>query len=409
MKLKTCVFLIFLCILVDHLSHAQTSISSTDWEFQQIENSVREKENRVKALIQEVLVKVNAVIAELKSNGALSYTNTALESVRQYLVSLGTVASYENNTATLACDNIAVKTFNIKFDIEKCVKIKIQVDVNATLLFIEAGKLKNGYVLNYFTLTDAQRQSVWSIFTSLLIVFDEYNSYSVTQAMAVYKYTRLYVQLLTSKKTYCNCPTQLNSNSNTGFSTVDTALKQIQSTVDNRESSIRKTSVDALAKILEITPGLKKNSVFTSITTSLDSIATLVKGYQILTSTDTINTTTSCDEAAMKVGFLEYKLESYHQDSFEAAKNTSYVLNYLNNLKLYTVAANYYLSATEKQGITEVTTILTTLVTEYTQYVLALVVARVRLVAQLNDARAARSASCVCTETGGSVVTTQSK
>lgn len=153
MKIKS-VVTIFLCV---ELICGQTSMSSTDWEFQQIDTNLREKENRVKALIVEVLAKVNMAIAELGLISKLTYVNKALPSVRDYLMSLSTVASYGNDVAVLSCDNLSLRISNIRFDIEKCVKIRVQLAVNATLLFVEAGKVKNAYVWDFATLTDAQR------------------------------------------------------------------------------------------------------------------------------------------------------------------------------------------------------------------------------------------------------------
>lgn len=411
MKIISCVGLIlFLCFLIEHLSYAQTSMSSTDWEFKQIANSVQEKENRVRAVTNEVLAKVIAALAEVSSNAALSLTIKALESTRDFLMKLSTVASYGNETTILACDNLPLRISNIRFDIEKCVRIKIQIDVNATLLFIEAAKVKNAYVYNFVPLTDAQKKTVWSVFTSLLVLFDELNSYSVAEAMAIYKYARLNIQLLFLKTTFCNCPTLLNADSSSKLAIVDSNIKEIQATVDSREANIRKISTDVLAKVAAINPNLKKNVMYIYITTTLDSIVTFVKGYQVLKTTDIINSTTNCDDAAMKVAFLEYKLEMYLQASVEAAKNTTYTLNYLATLIGYTNTATYMLTEAEKTGLKDVTTFLTSLVDEYRQYILALAVAEVKLVVQLFDARTARTGSCSCTGTSNSTLaTTQSK
>lgn len=408
MKFQSCAVIFFISFVIGSLK-AQTSMSSTDWEFQQIEKSMREKENRVRASVEENLAKVNTLIAELKPIATLSYTVQVLEGVRDLLIKISTITNFGNETTVLACENIPLRISQIRFDIDKCIRIKIQVDTNAVLIYVEAAKVNGAYAYNYFALTDAQRRSLMSIFTSLIVLFDEHNSYSVVQALAIYKYTRLYIELLFCKKTFCNCPTQLNAASSSKLATVDANLIEIQTSVDVREANIRKQSTVVLSKVDAVNPGLKKNALYIFVTQTLDSIATLVKGYLILTTTDMINATTNCDEAAMKYAFIEYKLELYLQMSVEAAKNTTYVLTYLKNLYAFSAAVNLYLSETEKKGIKDVTDSMTQLVEEFRQYILTLAVAEVKLIIQLFDAKMARYGSCNCTENSGSGMKTQIK
>lgn len=405
MWLKTCGSLVVLLLLSVDLSTGQT-MSSTDWEFQQVLNSMIERENRVIALITKILPQLNATITDLKANGALTLTVNALISVRDFIMALSTTTNYAGWNTTVSCTDMALIIGNINYDIQKAWKIKIDVDVNGTLLFVQIANLNVAFVTNYLYMTDAQRQSVQSVVTQLTLLFDEYNTYDLTLAAAIYKYVRLYIELLFCKKTFCSCPVALSANSTAALATVDSGIKDIIATVDPHEVNIRNMSTDIIAKIAAINPNLKLNSLFIFITTTLDTISTLMKGYQLLTTNAIINASVTCDDAAMKVAFIEYQLELYWQNNIEAAKNATFVLYQLNALNTFYLANYYSLTDAQRQGIQGVITAMTNLAVEFGQYILSVVVAWVRLFILLLDSKFARGASCNCTMISNVTTTT---
>jgi hypothetical protein len=381
---------------------SQTStISSTEWAYQQIGNSLVDRENRIKALIAEIQPKVDSYITEFASNALLNRVSTALNKLKTRLTDYNTVSSYGSMNATLGCNEVVAKISNFKFDLAKCATIKYANDVNATLLYVDAVSLNVAYVANYFSLTDAQRQNIQSLVTSLTVLVNEYNQHSVTLVMAVYKYTQLYIEQLSNKKAYCSCPTTLSSAAASALATVDSNLKQIQTNVDTRETSIRTKATDLVNKIAAINPDLKQTAAYIFITTTLDSITTLVKGYQQLTTTCAINSTVNCDDASSKIALLQYKFDLYFQMNAEAARNTSFVLYYHNNLYAYYARSYYQLSDTQRTGITDVIAAMKSLVDEYVQLILTFSVSLNKLKVELMNAKTARAGSCSCTDTAG--------
>jgi hypothetical protein len=259
--------------------------------------------------------------------------------------------------------------------------------------------LNVAYGANYFNLNNVQRQNIQSLVTSLVILVNEFNQHSVALAMAVNKYARLYIELLFYKKSLCNCPVQLSSSSNSTFATIDNNSKQIQTNVDIRETSIRTRATDVITKITAINADLKKTASNIFITTTLDSITTLCKGYQLLTTTEIINSTLNCDDAGRKIAFLQYKIELYFQMNIEAARNTTFVLFYLNSLKVYFIANYYRLTDAQKTGINEVISSINSLVQQFTQLILFVSISMAKLWLELFNARMARGGSCNCTGT----------
>lgn len=383
------------------------TITSTGWEFLQIEKSIVERENRVKGLIGEILPKINSTIDSLKSNGALSSTVTALQNLRSLINALSTVSTYGVSNSTISCDDVAVKISNIRFDIARCYKTNAEVVVNATLLFIRVNNLNAALVVNYLSMTDDQRQSVQSIITSSNILLNEYNQYSVTLIAATYKYSQIHLQFVNVKNTFCSCSTQLSKSSTTALATVDDSLQNIQASVDGRETKIRNISVDTISKIKTINPDLKRNSALIMLTTTLDTISTLLTGYQILTTTSVINATLTCDDASMKVALIQYKAELYFETSIEAQKNATFVLTQLNSLNAYYAANLQTLTDSQKQSIQAVITSLSNLTEEFRQYIMALTTAIVRLLSILNDARSAKDSGCNCSQSSSETTTTQ--
>jgi hypothetical protein len=322
------------------------------------------------------------------------------------LVGYNTVSSYPSTNVSLTCNEIVAKISNFRFDNERCLRIKFGNDVNSTLLYVDIGGLNVAYASNYFNLNDGQRQNVQSMVTSLMILVNEYNQHSVTLVMAIYKYARLYIDLLFNKKTYCNCPTVLSSSSSSALATVDSNLRDIQASVDSRETNIRTKSLEVLSKVAAINPDLKKTSTFVHITTTLDSITTLITGYQQLTTTDVINSTTNCDDAAIKVAFLQYKFDLYFQMNVEAARNATFVLFYLNNLNAYYIVNYFQLSAAQKSGVEGgVIASMKSLILEFSQYILTLSISLVKLALELFNAKVARSGSCNCMVTSDGIST----
>jgi hypothetical protein len=392
--------LVLFTVLCSRLVISQTStISSTEWEYRQIDKSLVERENRIKALISEIQPKVDSNLAELSSHTKLSLLVNALNKLKDRLSDYSTVSSYGAENITLTCDEIVAKIMNFIYDSQKCLRTKFANDVNSTLLYVDVGSLNVAYVSNYFNLNDAQRQNIQSLVTSLIILVNEYNQHSVTLVMAIYKHSRLYIELLFCKKSFCNCPVQLSSESSTAFAKVDNNLKQIQDNVDVRETSIRTRSTDVLTKVVTINPDLKKTASNIHITTILDSITTLVKGYQLLTTNEAINATLNCNDAGMIIAFLEYKFELYFQMNVEAARNTTFILYYLNCLNAY-YAANYYqLTDVQRTDIEKVTTSMNVLVQEFTQLILTFTISMVKLLLELYNAKMASHGSCRCTGT----------
>jgi hypothetical protein len=396
MKSAVLVRLLSLLLACYQSSAQSSSISSIQQEYGQIETTLIERENRVKALVNENLPKVDAVLTELSTKTNIKLTIDALTKLKRILTDYATVSSYYANSTTLTCNEVVMKISDFLFDYQRVFKIKFNNDVNATWLLVEIGNLRVGYVANYFNLDDAQRQKIQGLTTSLTILYNEYIQYSVALALAMYKHARLYLELIIYKKNACNCPTQLSANSSATFTKIDANLKEIQTNVETKEANIRTTSPEVVAKVDAIISNIKLYPDFSEIAVALDALRSFSLGYYQVTTFDVVNATTNCDDAAKKLAYMQYKFELYVQMYVEAARNATFVLGQLNLLKVHYWAKTTKLTAAQKTGIEGVISSSEKLVENFRNYLLSLATSGSKLLVEIYYARLARSRSCDC-------------
>lgn len=401
-------FLVFF-MFVQFGSVQNQTISSTAWKFQQIEQSFVNMENSIKGQIATLQPKINASIDDLKSNGAFNYIVSTLVTLRTLLTSESTVMSYKGGASAMTCNDVTIRIPNIQFDIQYAYKINSEVAVNASLLYTQAAYLNAYFGAAYWYLLDNQKTNLQTIVNLALIMFNEYNTYSLTLLGSIAKYVQIYNEFLYCKNTFCSCPSQLSSSALSTFATFDSVIKATEATIDTMEANIRKISADAISKANAVNPDLKKNSLLLTLTTTLDTISTLFQGYILLTTTDVITTTKTCDDAALKVSFLQYKYQAYAQLSVEAQKNITYIWVQLNSLSVYYAAYKSQLSSSQASSVQEVVTLATSLVEQYRQYILNLITAYVKFYTLSSEARTAKTAACDCKQTGDSSSTAGSK
>lgn len=397
MKLVSIVFYLIVCILQP--STAQTStMSSTDWKLQQIVQSLVDRENQIKSSIKNIISKVNVTITDLSLDRKLTNVVTALKTVRDSLMVLGTVSSFKNVNATITCNSIALTIANINFDINKALKVVFEANVNASSLFILASNLNAVFVANFFLLSSVQQQNIQSIVTSLYILVDSYNQYGLTLIATTYTFSQIYFELVFNKQNYCSCPTQLSANSTVALLTTDNVTTQIQSSVNTVESEIRNLSSLIIDKIATIETKIANNVSFVFLLKSLHTISNLMKEFSNLTKSDGFNGSMTCDGAAMKVAHLKNKIEVYLQAKLEVEKRATVVWYQLNSLRINFIATSFLLSDAQKQSVKSVIDLITNLLQIYTEYVLTLCASMITFLQLLVDAQTARINSCNCTQ-----------
>lgn len=377
------------------------SISSVDWEFQQVWNSVVDRENRIRSALGDLQQKLNNTIDSFQSTGSLTALVTALKNMRNLTIDLITINNYGTYQPTSSCNDVSGRIGTIFLDINMCAQVNIKNAVNASSLMVQYNIVYATYVTNYYLLSDIQKQSVQTVLTAWTIVNDEYNQYALTLVMAVYKYNVIYVELVTLRTNFCSCPSQLSASAASSLATVDSSLTQLQSSVDESEGRVRNVTIDALAKANVASSDVKTNGYFTDLTNTVNTIATLLKGYLTLTTSDMINSTSTCDDAASKIAFIKYKWQKYYQSQLEAGKNTTFILVQYNTLNaLYTINLASF-SDSQKKNVQLVIDALSTLSDSFRQYILSLITAQVKLLQLQFDANQARSVSCSCTGVAG--------
>ena len=396
MFVQSALFLTFLAAFGGFPCTASQAVTSVDWELQQVVSSVIDRENRIKSALGDLQKKLSSNIDSFKLNAALSALVTAMETMKDLAVKLITINNYGPYQPTSNCDDVISKIGTIKFDIDLCARVNVNNAVNATLLMVQYNIVYATYLANYYLLSDDQRQSVQCLLTSWTVVNDEYNQYTLTLVMAIYKYNVIYVELVTLKKSLCSCSLQLSAASVSNVASLDNTLKQIQEMIDQVEGRIRNVSTDAYNKANVASSDTKSNAYFTQLINTLNTITTLLRGYQKITTTDVINPIINCDDVASRSAFTKYKWQKYYQAQIEASKNATVILVQYSTLNSLYAINLLSLSNKQKEDVQFVIAALLSLSDAYKQYILSLITAQVKLLQLQPIADTTRSESCKC-------------
>lgn len=399
MWFKFCVTFVTVAYIIGYnVVQAQTSISSTQYNLQKIVNDLVNHENRLKSAIAAASVKVDAAISDSK---AFSDLLNALKSVKTFLGNVGTINDYGKANITLSCGNIGVISASTRFYIQNCYDINYKAAYNATSLMVQYGNLNNAFLQSEASLTDSQHQKVQAVLTAMFVINDEYNQYEVALVTAIYQYTTITTALTYCKNTICSCPSKLSTTASQTLATVDSTITSVQQSVNTWELQIGNVSRATIAIIASVNPGFKAKSDFVKISTTLDTISTFLSGYLNLNSFDAINQTRNCDDAALKIALIQYKLVQYFKTNIEAATNASFMLAEFGILNSNVNEKSSSLSDSQKKNIQSVVASINTLLEDFRQYSLSMISGWVRLYQILFQAQTANDGSCACTGNGG--------
>lgn len=395
--------IVFVAISFSRYASAQTgqkTLASTQYSMQKIVNDLIYQENRIKAAIATDLAKIDTAINDLKSVAAASAIVTALQNAKAFLINAATVNDYGQPNVTLSCSNIPAISASIQFNIQTCYGINYMTAGNSTWLMTYYAQINAAFQLQG-SLTATQKQEVQAVLTALMSNRNEYVQYTAALVTAVYQYSVIYADLLFCKKNFCSCPSNLPSSGATTMATIDTTISTVQTSISAIEAKIRKDASTLASQIASANADLKKNADFVSISTTLDTLASLVSGYLSINTYTASNATVTCDDAAMTTALVQYKLAQYFKTNIEAATNASYVIVQLGLLNAYTYSTKYAsLSATQKASIEAVKTSINDLLADFRQYILALITGWGRLLPLPYQAQTANK-GCSCSSGGG--------
>lgn len=388
----------FVMMVVIVVSVKSQSMSNTEYEMQEILDTLIERQNRVKSAIDSEKAKITAAIVDLKPSFGLVSLVDALQRAFDFLTSIRTLDDYgSTKTASLNCASVSIQIARMKFEIQNCFNLKYKVDLNASLILEQYNNLTAVYLTKKDLLSDTRKQAIESILQTLYLNFDEYYQYGLTLTTSIYRYSIIWIDLLFCKTTYCSCPQTLTSSSATAFAIVDNTLELVQNSVSNWEDQIKSLKIATTSLINDFNSGMKKNSNFLSITTTLDAIITLLNGYGRITTFTAINSTGSCDDAAFLEAFIEHKTVQYFQTMIESQKNSSYIFIEIGLLNGYFYGKYYSLSDDQKSSVQSVITSAYSLMEIFRQYTLSLIIGSARIYQLLYNVRNARNLACICT------------
>lgn len=392
--------IILVVTIFSRSSLAQTAtVASTQYGLSKIVSDLVNQENRVKGAIATAQTQVNAAITALQGVAAAADIVAALTATKNFLTNAATVNDYGSPNVTLSCSNLPGVAAGIQFNVRTCYSINSRCAGNSTFLMSYRAQINAAYQLKMSSLSASQNSAVQAALTALASANNAYVQYTAALVTAVVSYSMIYVQLLFLKKNVCSCPANLPTTAVSTMSTIDSTIASVQTSVAAAEAKIIADAKTLASKIATTNADLKTNSALVSISNTLDTILTLVSGLFSLNTFVAANSTKNCDDAAITIALVQYKLAQYYKTNIEVATNATYLLYNLGLLNTYYVAQYTKLSGPQIAGIEAVKTAINTLLEDFRQYMVALVAGWAKLLPLVLQCQTA-SAGCACS--GGS-------
>jgi hypothetical protein len=386
-------FIVLVFVIKIVLNHSQ-GVEKISYDLKVIDDSIIEGVNRLISVNNEVSEKLEPILKDLETEGKYPKIVKSLQDLKSHLDAMKTISSsmIASRNTTMTCDEIALKLSSIIYDIRGCARTKYYVDVNNSMLYSKTVIVNAEFGLIKKKVNVDQKTALQAVVTKGLILVDQHHIMGKTLVFAIVKYSRLWVDLATTRDSFCKCPKQLTSAASTSFASIDKSLAECQTSVDKHEVKIRQMASSILTQISAINPTLKSNTKLSAMMSNLEKTSMYVKGFQKLTTSDIINKTTNCDDATLKVSFLRFKSDVYYQAAIEASRNSSVTITYLNLL-------NYHLttnSLTETANLKSLKATLKSLSDTFHQYWVTLVQSVGKINKELYYARLSRQQSCSC-------------
>lgn len=400
--MKIFVLIVFgFCTLSNNLfasaQNPPSSISSLDWQYKQIEDDIRNYENRIKAAIPNVQAVISSTIAAMGSDfpSIVAVLNTSYNT----LSNLATVNSYADSTiANISCDELSVKINSIGNDNIRLATISSNAAINQTVVITQQAYIQGSAAVNYYNLNNTRRLALTNCSNSLSVLADQYLQYIVQLTTAIVDYNILYAELLIWKNQYCtNCPTRFTANDTKQLALIDDDINQIEMALNEIEEYIRTDAIDMISKVNYVNLAFKKTSVLYNLAVSLDSAANLVQGFTQLDTLEFVNETASCDDNNWKIAVIQYKMTLYMKMIVESAINSSLVLADNALIQVYYSISKNILTSDQSKTVSGIITDLDLLGEYYRQYILSCAVAFVKLFSVLTNLMMIGGTACTCT------------
>lgn len=379
---------------------AQATVASTQYGLSKIVSDLINQENRVKAAIATAQSKIDTAISSLQSVAAAAATITALTNTKNFLTNAATVNDYGNPNVTLSCSNIPAISAGIQFNINTCVSINGRCAGNSTWLLSYIAQINTAFQLIQGSLSATQKTAVQAALTALTSLNNEYVQYTAALVTAVAQYSLIYVDLLFCKNNFCSCPAKLPTTAVSTMTSMDSTIAAVQTSVASAEAKIKADAQTLASKIASTNADIKTNPDLVSISTTLDTLATLVSGLLSINTFVASNATVTCDDAAVTIALVQYKLAQYFKTNIEVATNATYVLAQLALLNTYYYANYAKLTGPQIAGIEAVRSAINVLLEDFRQYIVVLVSGWSRLLPLVLTGQTAIK-GCACSGGGG--------
>lgn len=360
--------------LFSHVDSQQSAMSSIDWQFQKTYQNLHDYENRVKADASSVLISVNNLMDDLKSNPNVSFMYQTLSAIARLLINIVSLNEYKGTQTGKTCSFIGQRMGTIGSDNEKLAGIRANIDIDAALVDTYAAVLYSAIYVNYYQLTTTGKFCAVSIKNRMNVLTLNLRHYANLLSVSINNINILYSKWNTATTDTCSdCPVTTNfGSSDKALAVIDPTVQSLESTLAAQEILLNQMSVITVNLIKSILSNIKNVSTLLDLSSSLDSCMVLVMGLKDLNTNDLWNETANCADKAWRSSVIEFKRLQFIVLYNEAQYNLTILGSSSAIMNSFYLASNNILNSTQKTTISNIITNINSISDSLQKYIVNL-------------------------------------
>ncbi|KAG5668221.1 hypothetical protein PVAND_016169 [Polypedilum vanderplanki] len=350
-------FLFSISAFFSSISSQVYTAQSIDLQLQQIHDGLIAEEANIEKQILNFISYITATVKDLKTQNK-TMTQVQQRSMLDLFAILNTYVSLLTDLSTLdnywpynnikSCSDANRKVTEIDFDIRQYWQLIGSVNSNITKLAQQYNWIAYYYTMAFSTLVTCynglqQQQQVVGILTTTSSIFTEYYNYIGQLARAINNETIIGVYLNLYKRQYCICGSNVNSNSGSNLSTLESNIQFIENPLVDLQTAILKIANEALTNSQVVSAALIASST-PLLSNNVDKTKTFLTNLVTMSdySNITWNAVTACSDLYLRIGFVNYKYYQYLQTL--TACNTNMTWTFIHQANLNATAVVYKLT-----------------------------------------------------------------
>jgi hypothetical protein len=390
---------IFLVIFISEFVQSQTStLNSVSKALKTIHQNLAESQNNVMMEVLQAQFDLTFTISTLKSIKGTSKAVKEAISMRELLNTIASIFNfYESDQIVFSCSDATTQIRLISYDINKCKKVQIAIELNKENFTTKARKIYSAVISsNSKNPTEIAQSNVETTISKLDDVSAKMSEFQDVAIEQIKQFEEIQKLLLEFDKKNCLCTRKTQTIKKQAMENVENKLKIIKANIETRETKIRKNSLENSYRIEACKLIIQKNSSLEFLVTNLDFLRDFLMKMSNLTTSSSIKSALTCDDAEETISFIYTNFDAYFRADQEVHDNISLVFFYLSSLNNYYKENLSSFKISLKRSIEVTISAMFSYGEEFRQLVMALASSRAKLDQIMKETLSIRNENCNC-------------